>query len=172
MPTETGFELLLRPTDPGFARPMSAALVAARAEVSEAVDALRTIDDADLTRPWAWKGGGEEEIRYGFYRIGERFELAEIEAGAALRSNPAERGRAGDLIAPATAARWDLHGLLAPSRSLCGISETDVKPHEKCAPVLRRPCTSAVSSISFSSGNTFLEKPTTSSTSPSSHLSR
>lgn len=114
MPTETGFELLLRHTDPGFARPMSAALVAARAEVSQAVDALRTIDDADLTRPWAWKGGGEEEIRYGFYRIGERFELAEIEAGAALRSNPAERGRAGDLIAPATAARWDLHGLLAP----------------------------------------------------------
>jgi hypothetical protein len=30
---------------------MSTALVAARAEVSEAVDALRTIDHADLTRP-------------------------------------------------------------------------------------------------------------------------
>jgi DinB superfamily len=109
-----GFEPLLQHTDAGLARPLAGALLTARADVSEAVDALREIADADLTRPWVWKGGSKDEIRYGFYRIGERFELAGIDAEAALRSNRRERGRAGDLIAPATAARWDLHGLLLP----------------------------------------------------------
>lgn len=114
MVTDMGFEPLLRHTDAGLARPLADALLAARADVSGAVDALREIGDANLTRPWVWKGGSEEEIRYGFYRIGERFELAGIEAEAALRSDRRERGRAGDLIAPATAARWDLQGMLVP----------------------------------------------------------
>lgn len=114
MLTDTGFEPLFRYSDASHARPLAEALLAARTDVLGAVDALRAIGDADLTKPWTWKGDSEEEIRYGFYRIGERFELAGIDAETALRSGGQERGRAGDLIAPATAARWDLQGLLIP----------------------------------------------------------
>jgi hypothetical protein len=77
-----------------------------------AIADLRGIADAELTRPWSWIGGSEEELRYGFYRISEAFELAGIEAGRALWSGGVERGRAADRIAPSTAARWDLQGLL------------------------------------------------------------
>jgi hypothetical protein len=114
MQTDTDFEPLLRRTDAKLARPLPEALLAARADVIGAVDLLRGIADADLTKPWAWKGGSEEEIRYGFYRIGERIELAGIDAEASLRSAGRDRGRAADLIAPATAARWDLQGLVRP----------------------------------------------------------
>ncbi len=77
-----------------------------------AVQELQAIKDADLTRPWPWKGGSEQEVRYGFYRICESFELAGIEARERLRATGVERGRAADRIAPAIAARWDLQGLL------------------------------------------------------------
>jgi len=96
---------------------MPAALRDARRDVVAAVGALRAIPDASLTRPWAWKGGSEEELRYGFYRIGEAFELAAIDAGAATRGTGADRGRAADLIAQATTARWELQGLVIPLAS-------------------------------------------------------
>jgi hypothetical protein len=98
--------------DPAYARPLSAALATGRRDLLAAVHELRTITDADLIRSWPWKGGSEEEVRYGFYRIAESFELAGIEAQARLRSAGAARGRTADRIAPVTAARWDLQGLL------------------------------------------------------------
>ncbi len=103
---------LVRYTDAALERPISAALRSARVEMLTAVAELRRVPDASLIKPWAWKGGSEEELRYGFYRIGEAFELAGIEAEAGLRAAGTQRGRAADLIAPATAARWDLQGLL------------------------------------------------------------
>ncbi|HKG56318.1 MAG TPA: DinB family protein [Candidatus Limnocylindrales bacterium] len=93
-------------------RPMPPALRGARSDVLAAARELASIADDRLTVPWTWRGGSEEELRYGFYRIAESFELASIEAADALRANGIVRGRAGDLIAPATAARWDLGGLL------------------------------------------------------------
>ena len=100
-------------TDPAWARQIPTALLAARREVMAAVRELATLTDTDLVTPWAWKPGPEEEeVRYGFYRILEDFERAGIDAEAALRAQGAERGRAADLIAPATAARWDLQGIL------------------------------------------------------------
>lgn len=93
---------------------MPPALPAARATVLDAIDSLRTIPDAALTKPWAWKPEGEDELRYGFYRIGEAFDLAALEASDALRSAGSDRGRAADLIALATETRWDLQGLLTP----------------------------------------------------------
>jgi hypothetical protein len=104
---------LVRYTDSALERPLPAALRAARTEVWLAVASLREIPDSALTRPWTWIGGSEEEVRYGFYRIAESFERAGIDSTAALRSAGGVRGRAGDVIAPATAARWDLQGLLA-----------------------------------------------------------
>jgi hypothetical protein len=105
---------LSRFTDDALDRPIPGAIVAARADLMAAVRELRTIPDAALTRPWGWKGGSREEVRYGFYRIGEAFELAGIEAAAELQQNGTERGLTADRIAPSTAARWDLQGLLAP----------------------------------------------------------
>jgi hypothetical protein len=53
-------------------------------------------------------------VRYGIYRLHELFERAEIEASRQLRSSGRDGGVAAAIIGPATAARWDLHGLLAP----------------------------------------------------------
>lgn len=115
MTTQTSGDLLLLYTDDADARPVPAALFAARADVMAAVHRLSNLTDADLPKPWRWIGGfDDEEVRYGFYRIGEAFELAGIEAEVALRAAGADRGRAAELIAPATAARWDLQGLLLP----------------------------------------------------------
>jgi len=98
--------------DPGYARPLPASLATGRRDLLAAVRELRTITDPDLIRSWPWKGGSEEEVRYGFYRISESFELAGIEAQETLRSAGVARGRTADRIAPVTAARWDLQGLL------------------------------------------------------------
>lgn len=114
MTTPTGHERLFEYTDDRLARPLPPALEAARAEVLAVIEVLRSIPDAALTRPWTWKGGSEEEIRYGFYRIGEAFERAGIDAAAAARRSGSDRGRAAEIVAPATAARWDLQGLLIP----------------------------------------------------------
>ena len=112
MTTSTADDQLVRYTDAWFERRVPAALLAARIEVLATVAELQTLTDATLSKPWLWKGGSEEEVRYGFYRIGEAFERAGIDADASLRSTAASRGRSADLIAPVTAARWDLQGLL------------------------------------------------------------
>ena len=110
--TPTATDPLVRHTHDIVPRPLPEALLAARRDVMSTVRELATITDADLAGPWDWKGGSEEEIRGGFYRIYEAFELAGIDAEAAMQAAGSERGRAADLIAPATAARWDLHGIL------------------------------------------------------------
>lgn len=95
-------------------RPIPPALIAARAEILAVAQKLRAIPGTALgTIPWAWRPDGEDELRYGFYRISELLEVAGIDAAAAARRAGTERGRAADLIAPAVAARWDLDGLLA-----------------------------------------------------------
>jgi hypothetical protein len=114
MTTSSHEPQLVQLTDDATARPLPTALPAARATVTHAIEALRAIPDAALTKAWGWKGGSEEELRYGFYRIGEAFDLAALEAADTLREAGVERGRAADLIALATEARWDLQGLLVP----------------------------------------------------------
>ena len=105
---------LVEYTDDIPERPIPEGLRAARRDVMAAVSDLTTIADGDLEKFWAWKGdgGGDNELRYGFYRIFEEFERAGIDAAAALRAKGVERGRAADLIGPATAAQWDLQGIL------------------------------------------------------------
>ena len=79
-------------TDPAWARPIPAALLAARRDVLAAVRELATITDSDMEKVWAWKGDSEIELRYGFYRIFEDFERAGIDAEAAIRTSSLERG--------------------------------------------------------------------------------
>jgi uncharacterized damage-inducible protein DinB len=85
-------------------------IAAARAGVLDALAALAPIEDSALERPWAWRGG-ETEVRYGFYRLYELLEQATGDARRALaqtRVAPAQVAAAA-----ATAARWDLQGILA-----------------------------------------------------------
>jgi hypothetical protein len=112
MTTQTADDPLVRFTEGIPERPIPDALLAARRDVMAAVRDLATIRDADMEKPWAWKGDSEVELRYAFYRIFEDFERAGIDAEAAIRAGSLERGRAADLIAPANAARWDLQGIL------------------------------------------------------------
>jgi hypothetical protein len=107
---------LLHYTDDAWVRPLPAALAAARTDLRMvAADILAIREDA-LEREWPWIGGGEEAVRYGMYRVYEVFERAEVDAARRLReSGDGTGGRlAAALVAPATAARWDLHAVLAP----------------------------------------------------------
>src|SRR5262245_47012070 len=111
MTTLTSPDLIERATADVPRRPVPAQLRAARADLAAATDILARISDDVLTRPWTWKGGSEEELRYGFYRIAESFERAGIEAAAAMRA-AGDATRGVEVTATATAARWDLQGLL------------------------------------------------------------
>jgi hypothetical protein len=101
-------------TDPEQARPLPAALAGARADVVSAARELLAIPEAALARPWAWIGGSEDEVRYGAYRAAEALEEAEIEARARTAGTEPTERRTARIIAPSTAARWELHGLLLP----------------------------------------------------------
>ncbi len=104
---------LLRHTSSELARPLPSAIRDARADLPAIVADILAIPESALERDWAWIGGGEVDVRYGMYRLHELFERAEVEATRLLRAADADRGLAAALIAPATAARWDLHGLIA-----------------------------------------------------------
>jgi len=105
---------LLEATDDSLARPLPPALTGARADVIAAARDLLAIPEGALTRPWAWIGGSEEEVRYGGYRAAEALELAEIEARAAASAAEGTERHAARIIGPSTAARWELYGLLLP----------------------------------------------------------
>jgi hypothetical protein len=101
-------------TDPAFARPLPKAVARARADVLEAAAILLGIQEPDLVKPWPWKGDSHAEVRYGAYRAAEALELAEIEARTLMAAGDSSETDTGRRIGPATAARWDLHGLLLP----------------------------------------------------------
>jgi hypothetical protein len=105
-------------------RPIPEALLGARRDVMAAVRDLATLTDADMEKEWAWKGDSEIELRYAFYNVLEGFERAGIDAAKALRIDGTGRGRTAELIAPSTAAKWDLQGLLIQAPD----SAWDAKP--------------------------------------------
>jgi DinB family protein len=114
MTTEILDAPLLQHTDPSLARPLAPALVGARSDVIAAARDVLAIPEAALELPWSWIGGSEYEVRYGAYRAAEALELAEIEARVVVAAGEPRERVAARLIGPATAARWDLHGLLLP----------------------------------------------------------
>lgn len=114
MTTSTLDAPFLDRTDPALARPMPPALVDARADVIAAARDLLAIPETALARPWTWIGGSEDEVRYGAYRAAEALELAEVHARALASAADGTDRQAARLIGPATAARWDLHGLMLP----------------------------------------------------------
>ena len=87
----------------------------ARRSLATATDAVTGLDERELNRRWWWREdrGGDTEVRYAFYRAIEALERAAgvtSEAVAVAGTRPAGAAAFG----LATAARWDLHGVLAP----------------------------------------------------------
>ncbi len=92
---------------------LAPAVPAARAAIEDAGRALAAIPDDRLELPWDWRGTGND-VRYGFYRIFERLDLARADAQRALDDAGVAAAEGGRLAASATGARWSLHGLLLP----------------------------------------------------------
>ncbi len=89
-------------------------IVDARVGVRDGIGRLLGIDEDDLPRRWLWRDDrtGGTEARYAFFRAIETFERAAATAGrATAAAEPRSSGYGA--FAAATAARWDLHGLLA-----------------------------------------------------------
>jgi hypothetical protein len=97
--------------------PLHPAVVAARAPLAALIADLLAVPDEALERRWRWLPSDIDEldVRYGIYRVHERFESA-IAAITVGRGG----GEAGAPVGPAipplqgmTVARWELHGALA-----------------------------------------------------------
>jgi DinB superfamily len=95
--------------------PIPAWVTDARGTLTLATAGVSGLDERELNRRWWWREdrGGETEVRYAFFRAIEALERA---AGAAADSVAAAGARPAGAAAfgLATAARWDLHGVLAP----------------------------------------------------------
>lgn len=115
--------------------PVAPELLRARDSIRTCLAALREVPDSALEHTWQWRGG-DLDVRYGIYRQYEALEDAralvrpllasDLRAsgaqGAPAEENAAwaEEGPARPLVASTSAARWDLHGLLA------GLDDSDL----------------------------------------------
>ncbi len=107
---------LLRDNTPGPTVPVAPVVVEARAALAEATPPLLGVSDGEaLERPWSWRDGetGWTEARYAFYRCAEALDRAGIDAEAALAAAGTLRAPSSRILARATVARWELHGILA-----------------------------------------------------------
>jgi hypothetical protein len=81
----------------------------ARGLIEGALGDLLAVGDDGLEAPWTWPDHGELDRRSGFFRIFE--DLGAAAAGIESRvARPTDQA----IVAPATVARWELIGLLAP----------------------------------------------------------
>jgi DinB family. len=95
---------------PGPLVELDPALVRARSAFNPTLESLAAMTDEQLTYQWMW-GSHEADIRYGFYRVWEVLESATSEARRQM--NGSTSSEAIDAVAATTAARWQLHGVLA-----------------------------------------------------------
>lgn len=99
------------------ATPLHPAVVAVRRPLAGVVADLLTVPDEALDGLWRWRPTDldDVELRYGFYRIHERLEEAiRGMAPGHAEATDAHVGPAVPALAAMAAARWDLHGVLAP----------------------------------------------------------
>jgi hypothetical protein len=111
MTTETALDYLVSHS-PAPIAPVSPALLKARAALDSAASELLAVGDETLEKAWPWKGE-QADVRYGLFRAIENVEQAGAAIEETLGSLGASRSQAALRVAPATAARWDLHGRLA-----------------------------------------------------------
>jgi hypothetical protein len=91
-----------------------------RQAINAAIADMLAVPDGALEAPWRWRPDDslDADVRYGLYRIHEALEEA---IGAIARGRHGPGGGDGDPMGPAvpplaaaTAARWALHGAIAP----------------------------------------------------------
>jgi len=113
MMTRMNVDPVLERYGPPRTAQMPAWLDEARRTLTTATDAVLGIDERELNRRWWWQEDrdGDTEVRYAFYRALEALERA---AGTADVGAAGARPAGAAPFAHATAARWDLHGVLAP----------------------------------------------------------
>lgn len=87
----------------------------ARGGMNAAVGQLLGIGEDALPRRWRWRPdpNGGVEVRYAFFRAIETLAGAAATTARAV-GGPAAVPVSASAFRPATVARWDLHGLLAP----------------------------------------------------------
>jgi hypothetical protein len=102
---------LIDPPAPAPAVDVAPSILEARRALAEAASNLLSIRDSALETGWPWRSD-EADVRYGLYREIEAIEEAAADVARILRDTGARRTPAAERIAPATAARWDLQGLL------------------------------------------------------------
>jgi uncharacterized damage-inducible protein DinB len=108
-----GADLFERYLPPAIAT-VAPAVIRGRAALEAAARDMLAVRDEDLERGWQWRDD-EADVRYGLYRSIEAIEAAAaaIAAADASRSATSPRPMAERIIAPATVARWELHGRIA-----------------------------------------------------------
>ena len=82
----------------------------ARGLVERALGDLLAVGDDRLEAPWTWPDHGELDRRSGLYRIIEDLDAVTAGIVASGVARPMDQA----IVAPATVARWELIGLLAP----------------------------------------------------------
>lgn len=96
--------------------PLHGAVVGARAPLARVVADLLVVPDAALEGAWRWRTTDRQDLeaRYAFFRIHERLEAAigAIDVGRAAAGTSI--GAAVPALAAMAAARWELHGAVAP----------------------------------------------------------
>lgn len=96
---------------PGPLVELDPALLRARSAFHSALASMAALTDQHLTYRWLWDGH-EADIRYSFYLgVWEVLARATSEATRTLAGAPTNE--AIDAVAATTAARWQLHGVLA-----------------------------------------------------------
>ena len=102
---------------PGPTVGLHPALVRLRSSFNATFDVLGTVPDERLTSLWVWDGN-EINVRYAFYRALETLESAAAEVARAIGGQ--ESSEAREAVGAASAARWDLQGVLA------GLTDADL----------------------------------------------
>jgi len=97
---------------PAPTAPVAPSLLRARERLDEAGRDLLAIQDDSLERDWPWREH-TADVRYGIFRSIESVEAASASIGSILEALGSRRSNAALRVAPATVARWDLHGRLA-----------------------------------------------------------
>jgi uncharacterized damage-inducible protein DinB len=111
MTVQTALDYLVAHS-PAPTAPVSPALLKARGALDTAAAELLAVPDDTLAKGWQWKGHGAD-VRYGLFRAIENVEAAAVAIDHTLDALGLARSTAALRVAPATAARWDLHGRLA-----------------------------------------------------------
>jgi len=112
MTTTTLDELMLRYV-PAPPRPVAPMLLQARDQLRSALADLSTVKDSSLGNEWMWRATSPSDVRSGIFRQYEALEDARARIGSMVAGAVADQAPARPLAGSTTAARWDLHGLLA-----------------------------------------------------------